>query len=167
LGVEYNKKSTLKCLFVCTLALPRTQEFLFTQQQQRPDLARLMQMTAQAQAAQLGPAGPAAAAAVAGIPPGLLPGHPGAPPVSATPVPPHGLPTTLSLLAGIPTSLATSMPAGGLPHPAFASLLAQQKPGLPHGAEAAAAAAAAAARAKEEELKRALESNGGKLLSKL
>ena len=82
----------------------------FFQQQQRPDLARLMQMHAQAQAGQLAPGGPA------GLPPGLLAGHPGAP---------TGLPTTMSLLAGIPTSAAPSL-AG--PHPAFASLLAAQKP---------------------------------------
>ena len=60
------------------------------QQQQRPDLARLMQIHAQAQAGQLAP-GPGPA----GLPPGLLAGHPGAP---------TGLPTTMSLLAGIPTS---------------------------------------------------------------
>ena len=71
-----------------------------------------MQIHAQAQAGQLAPgAGPA------GLPPGLLAGHPGAP---------TGLPTTMSLLAGIPTSAATPSLAG--PHPAFASLLAAQKP---------------------------------------
>ena len=83
---------------------------IFFQQQQRPDLARLMQIHAQAQAGQLAPGGPA------GLPPGLLAGHPGAP---------AGLPTTMSLLAGIPTTAAPSL-AG--PHPAFASLLAAQKP---------------------------------------
>lgn len=81
------------------------------QQQQRPDLARLMQIHAQAQAGQLAP-GPGPA----GLPPGLLAGHPGAP---------TGLPTTMSLLAGIPTSATPSL-AGA--HPAFASLLAAQKP---------------------------------------
>ena len=81
------------------------------QQQQRPDLARLMQIHAQAQAGQLAP-GPGPA----GLPPGLLGGHPGAP---------AGLPTTMSLLAGIPTSATPSL-AGA--HPAFASLLAAQKP---------------------------------------
>ncbi|XP_059081773.1 protein groucho-like isoform X1 [Tigriopus californicus] len=80
-------------------------------QQQRPDLARLMQM--QAQANQLPPGGPG------GLPPGLFSGHPGGPM--------GGLPTTLSLLAGIPTSLAQAGP--NLSHHAFASLLAQQKPG--------------------------------------
>ena len=69
-----------------------------------------MQIHAQAQAGQLAPGGPA------GLPPGLLAGHPGAP---------SGLPTTMSLLAGIPTSATPSL-AG--PHPAFASLLAAQKP---------------------------------------
>ena len=115
---------------------------LFLQQQQRPDLARLMQMTAQAQAGQLPPGGPA------GLPPGLLAaGHPNAPGAAAAAAAAAGLPTTLSLLAGIPTSLAQSGPS--LPHPAFASLLAQQKPG------------ADLAKAKEEELKRAAETNGG------
>ena len=68
-----------------------------------------MQIHAQAQAGQLAQGGPT------GLPPGLL-GHPGAP---------SGLPTTMSLLAGIPTSATPSL-AG--PHPAFASLLAAQKP---------------------------------------
>ena len=70
-----------------------------------------MQIHAQAQAGQLAP-GPGPA----GLPPGLLAGHPGAP---------TGLPTTMSLLAGIPTSATPSL-AGA--HPAFASLLAAQKP---------------------------------------
>lgn len=99
-----------------------------------------MQMQAQAQAGQLPPGVPG------GIPPGLLQaagGHPGA----------AGLPTSLSLLAGIPTSLAQAGPS--LPHPAFASLLAQ-KPG---GMEALAA------KAREEEAKMkaamaAAETNG-------
>lgn len=98
---------------------------------QRPDLARLMQMHAQATAGQL-QAGPT------GLPPGLLAGHPGAPP--------GGIPASLSLLNGIPTSLST-------PHPAFASLLAQQKPAVPDPA-------VLMARSREEELKR--ESNGSK-----
>ena len=94
-----------------------------------------MQIHAQAQAGQLAQGAPA------GLPPGLLAGHPGAPPA--------GLPTTMSLLAGIPTSLSQ---AG--PHPAFASLLAQQKP---------AADPMAAAKAREDELKRpAPDTNGGK-----
>jgi hypothetical protein len=100
---------------------------------QRPDLARLMQMHAQATAGQL-PGGPA------GIPPGLLAGHPAAPP--------GGIPASLSLLTGIPTSLST-------PHPAFASLLAQQKPAGPDPA-------LLLARSREEDLKR--EANGGQCL---
>ena len=70
-----------------------------------------MQIHAQAQAGQLAPGLPA------GLPPGLLGGHPGAPPSS--------IPTTMSLLAGIQNSGTPSL-AG--PHPAFASLLAAQKP---------------------------------------
>lgn len=124
----------------------------FQQQQQRPDLTRLIQLSAQAQVAPGGPAG------AAGLPPGLLAaGHPAGVPVSAPP----GLPNTLSLLAGIPTSLAQQVAgnpaavaaAANLPHPAFASLLAQQKPGAVHEA---------IAKAKEEELKRVIETNGGK-----
>ncbi len=129
---------------------------LTLQQQQRPDLARLMQLSAQAQS---GPAG------AAGLPPGLLAGHPGVPPAAAAAAaaaPPPGLPTTLSLLAGIPTSLAQQVAANpaaaaaaaNLPHPAFASLLAQQKPGAVHEA---------IAKAKEEELKRVMETNGGEI----
>ncbi len=57
--------------------------FIFQQTQQRPDLARLMQLHAAA--------GAAAPAAPAGLPPGLLPGPPGAPG-------PAGLPQ--ALLAG-------------------------------------------------------------------
>lgn len=60
-----------------------------------------------------------------------------------------GLPTTLSLLAGIPTSLAQAGP--NLSHHAFASLLAQQKPG--GGPDS---------HRKEDDSKRA-EANGGKL----
>eukprot|EP00094_Tigriopus_californicus_P003433 TCALIF_03302-PA protein Name:"Similar to TLE1 Transducin-like enhancer protein 1 (Homo sapiens)" AED:0.14 eAED:0.14 QI:321/1/0.83/1/1/1/6/0/268 len=101
-------------------------------QQQRPDLARLMQM--QAQANQLPPGGPG------GLPPGLFSGHPGGPM--------GGLPTTLSLLAGIPTSLAQAGP--NLSHHAFASLLAQQKPG--GGPDS---------HRKDEDTKRT-EANGGK-----
>jgi hypothetical protein len=88
-------------------------------------------MHAQATAGQL-QAGPT------GLPPGLLAGHPGAPP--------GGIPASLSLLTGIPTSLST-------PHPAFASLLAQQKPAVPDPA-------VLMARSREEEMKR--ESNGSK-----
>ena len=79
--------------------------------------------------------------APAGIPPGLLAGHPAAPP--------GGIPASLSLLTGIPTSLST-------PHPAFASLLAQQKPAVPDPSMLLAR--------REEELKR--ESNGGNFLSR-
>ena len=90
------------------------------------------------------PPGPVGAAAVAGLPPGLLPGGPAGSP--------GALPTSIALLAGIPTSLAQ---AG--PHPAFASLLAQQKPNLDP----------ASLRPKDEELKRAMgilsaETNGSK-----
>lgn len=109
-----------------------------------------MQMHA-AQTAQLGALGQAP---VPGLPPGLL-GHPGAA------VGPGGLPA--SLLGGIPTSLAQAVSAAGT-HPAFASLLAQQKPAVTAAAEhplAAAAAAAAAAKSREEELKRAADTNGG------
>ena len=75
----------------------------------------------------------------AALPPGLL-GGPGAGPA--------GLPTSIALLAGIPTSLAQ---AG--PHPAFASLLAQQKPTVPDPV----------IRPKDEELKRAIaDTNGSK-----
>ena len=72
---------------------------------------------------------------------------------------PPGLPTSMAgLLAGIPTSLAAQ---AGQPHPAFASLLAQQKPSLDIGA---------LAKAKDEELKRTIaamtnplvETNGSK-----
>ncbi len=110
-------------------------------QQQRPDIARLMQL----QASQLPPAGPP------GLPPGLLSGHPGAP----------GLPTSLALLAGLPASLTQAGPA--LPHPAFASLLAQQKPGAAAAAAAAAAIAheMALARPKEDEDRKRTETNGG------
>ena len=84
------------------------------------------------------PQGPAGLPA--GLPPGLLagPGAAGAP---------AGLPTSIpALLAGIPSSLAQ---AG--PHPAFASLLAQQKPSLD------------IPRPKDEELKRAIaDTNGSK-----
>ena len=73
-------------------------------------------MQLHASAAQGLPPGPA------GLPPGLLPGTPGI----GTP---GGLPTSLALLAGIPTSLAQAGPQLGA-HPAFASLLAQQKPTL-------------------------------------
>ena len=93
-----------------------------------------MQMHAQATAGQL-QAGPT------GLPPGLLAGHPGAPP--------GGIPASLSLLTGIPSSLST-------PHPAFASLLAQQKPALVPDA------ALLMARSREEEMKR--ESNGGMVI---
>jgi len=89
-----------------------------------------MQMHAQATAGQI-PGAPT------GIPPGLLAGHPAAPP--------GGIPASLSLLTGIPTSLST-------PHPAFASLLAQQKPAVPDPTAVLMAR-------REEELKR--ESNGG------
>ena len=152
--------------------------FIFVlQQQQRPDLARLMQLSAQAQVAPGGPAAnaAAAAAAAASLPPGLLAGHPGAAPGAAAAAAaaagaPPGLPSTLSLLASaIPTSLAqqaaaanaavaanpaAAAAAANLPHPAFASLLAQQKPGPGSLQEAVA-------KAKEEELKRAMETNGG------
>ena len=108
-----------------------------------------MQMQAQQAAASQLPQGPpgAAPAAPGGLPPGLLgaaaaaagaAGHPGSPNVAAVQAAAAaaaaaaaGLPNTLSLqslLAGIPTSQPASQP--NLPHPAFASLLAQQKPGL-------------------------------------
>ena len=110
------------------------------QQQQRPDLARLMQIHAQAQAGQLAPGLPA------GLPPGLLGGHPGAPPAS--------IPTTMSLLAGIQNSGTPSL-AG--PHPAFASLLAAQKP-TPDPL--------AVAKSIDIDLKRAAaDTNGGNILS--
>ena len=102
-----------------------------------------MQLQAQAQAGQLPPGG---------LPPGLLSGHPGANPGAAA------LSNSLSLLGGIPTSLAQAGP--NLPHPAFASLLAQ-KPGA-DGLAAAAAAAAAAKSREEADVKKSLEANGGK-----
>lgn len=85
------------------------------------------------------------ASAAGGLPPGapggLPPGLLGANPAAAA-----GIPTSIALLAGIPSSLAQ---AG--PHPAFASLLAQQKPTLD------------VPRPKDEELKRAIaETNGSK-----
>ena len=114
-----------------------------------------MQAQQQAQAAatagQLPPGAPGAAGAGAqgALPPGLLSAavaaggaHPGSPnaaavqaAAAAAAAAAAGLPNTLSLqslLAGIPTSgAATPMgAAANLPHPAFASLLAQQKPGL-------------------------------------
>ena len=119
----------------------------FLQQQQRPDLARLMQLhAAGAAGAGLPPGAPA------GLPPGLL-GGPGAAaaaaanPAAAAAAAAAGLPTSIpALLAGIPSSLAQ---AG--PHPAFASLLAQQKPSLD------------VPRPKDEELKRAIaDTNGSK-----
>ena len=92
------------------------------QQTQRPDLARLMQIHASAAGGL--PPGPA------GLPPGLLGGAGATPPSLPAGLPgglpaglPAGLPTSIALLAGIPSSLAQ---AGT--HPAFASLLAQQKP---------------------------------------
>ena len=120
-----------------------------------------MQMHA-AQTAQLGALGQAP---IPGLPPGLL-GHPGAV------VGPAGLPASLlgAAAAGIPTSLAQAVSAAGT-HPAFASLLAQQKPAVTSAATdhplAAAAAAAAAAKSREEELKRAADTNGGKTFVKL
>ena len=106
-------------------------------------MARLMQIHAQAQAGQLAPGAPT------GIPPGLLAGHPGAPPA--------GLPTSMSLLAGLPTTVAPSL-AGH--HPAFASLLAAQKP-TPDPL--------AIAKGVEIDLKRTVaDTNGGKIhISKL
>ena len=87
------------------------------------------------------------------LPPGLngLLGGPGAGPgPGGLPAGlPAGLPTSIALLAGIPTSLAQ---AGT--HPAFASLLAQQKPtpDIP-----------SILRPKDDELKRAIaETNGSK-----
>lgn len=117
---------------------------------------RIMQMQAQqAAASQLPPGAPGAAqAGPGGLPPGLLSalngaagaagatGHPGSPnaaavqaAAAAAAAAAAGLPNTLSLqslLAGIPTSGAPGLnpPGANLPHPAFASLLAQQKPGL-------------------------------------
>ena len=131
--------------------------FSLQQTQQRPDLARLMQLHASG----------AAAAAPAGLPPGLLPGPPGAPG-------PAGLPTALlagktgnsgsqpdtsdftDFFPGIPSSLAG-------PHPAFASLLAQQKPNPAEPAPLPAPPGAARP-SKDEELKKAIsEINGSKL----
>lgn len=88
------------------------------------------------------PPGPAA-----GLPPGLLPG---------APTGPAGLPSSIALLAGIPTSLAQAVAGGaGGPHPAFASLLAQQKPNLD--------ASQLRQPGKDEELKRAIaDTNGSK-----
>ena len=107
-----------------------------------------MQMQAQAQAGQLPPGAPA------GLPPGLLgaPGHPAA----------GGLPTSLSLLAGIPTSLAQAVAGSGaaanLPHPAFANLLAKQ----PAGAAEAALLAAKAREEAENNAKKAETNGSGK-----
>jgi len=116
------------------------------QTQQRPDLARLMQIhAASAQAGGMPPGGPAGVAAqLSGLPPGLLNGLniPGAGNPGGLP---GGLPTSIAQLAGIPTSMASLI--GGQPHPAFASLLAQQKPSLD---------ISSLARSKDEELKRAI-----------
>ena len=98
------------------------------------------------------PPGPSA------LPPGLLPGPTGAANPGVAAAAAAGLPTSIALLAGIPSSLAQ---AG--PHPAFASLLAQQKPSLDPSIRpsVAAVAAAAVAAGKDEELKRAIaETNG-------
>ena len=99
-------------------------------------LARLMQIHSSAAApGGLSQGGPGSAQ-IPGLPPGLL----NMPGVGTQP----GLPTSIALLAGIPTSLAQA----GQPHPAFASLLAQQKPSLDHSALVRSA--------KDEELKRAI-----------
>ena len=151
----------MQLFFLAPSSIVVTDTQLLFQQQQRPDLARLMQMHA-AQTAQLGALGQAP---IPGLPPGLL-GHPGAV------VGPAGLPASLlgAAAAGIPTSLAQAVSAAGT-HPAFASLLAQQKPAVTSAATdhplAAAAAAAAAAKSREEELKRAADTNGGKTFVKL
>lgn len=106
----------------------------FLQQTQRPDLARLMQIHASAATGL--PPGPA------GLPPGLL-GGPGGP---------GGLPSSIALLAGLPASLGQPGP-----HPAFASLLAQQKPNPDPSI-----------RSKDEELKRAIaDTNGSKCQTSL
>ena len=131
------------------LSLP-TSSVTKQQTQQRPDLARLMQIhAASAAAGGMPPGGPAGAAAqLPGLPPGLLnglnipgAGNPGGLPGGL----PSGLPTSIAQLAGIPTSMASLI--GGQPHPAFASLLAQQKPSLD---------ISTLARSKDEELKRAI-----------
>ncbi len=133
-------------------------------------MARLMQITAHAQAGQAGlaaqagqghpPGAAAAAAAAAGIPPGLLAGHPGAAAAAAAGIPVSS--AALSLLAGLPNSATTPGGSPNLPHPAFASLLAQQKPGSvpPPGA----ATLADALKSKEDDLKRPAE-NGGKKIN--
>ena len=82
------------------------------------------------------PQGGPGSAQIPGLPPGLL----NMPGIGTQP----GLPTSIALLAGIPTSLAQA----GQPHPAFASLLAQQKPSLDPSALVRSA--------KDEELKRAI-----------
>ena len=121
----------------------------------------------------------AAAAAPVGLPPGLL-GHPGAGAAAAAAAAaaggPGGLPASLlgaAAAGAIPTSLAQAVGAAAGaagPHPAFASLLAQQKPAVTSAAAAAAAAsdslaaaaaAAAAVKSREEELKRTADTNGG------
>ena len=94
-----------------------------------------MQIHASAAAAGGLPPGGPGAGQLPGLPPGLL----NVPGVGT----PAGLPTSIALLAGIPTSLAQA----GQPHPAFASLLAQQKPSLDPST---------LARSKDEELKRAI-----------
>lgn len=127
----------------------------FLQQQQRPDLARLMQMQAQAQAGAAGLPGGLPAGLPAGLFGGATPGQPS--PAGAGGAP--GLPTTLSLLAGIPTSLASSLAGGpgGLSHNAFVNLLAQQKPGG-NGPPTPLTPPSKG----DELLKRGLEMNGGK-----
>ena len=107
-----------------------------------------MQIHASAAGAVL-PGGTGLPGGPAGLPPGLLggPGMSANPAAAAAAAAAAGLPTSIpALLAGIPSSLAQ---AG--PHPAFASLLAQQKPSLD------------VPRPKDEELKRAIaDTNGSK-----
>ena len=116
---------------------------------QRPDIARLMQLHAQAQAGQAA----SIASLVNGPPglPGLPPGALGLPPGLQGLPPGLNIPTSLSssLLQGLPTSLSSSL--GGLGpnplHPALSML----KPQMPDPK-------------KEDELRKSLSESNGKSL---
>ena len=114
--------------------------------QQRPDIARLMQLHAQAQANLTPGSGPP------GLPPGLPPGALALPP--GLPGVPPGIPTSLStsLLSSLPTSIAASLSGlGPSPlHPALSML----KPQLPLEPK------------REEEVRKSLSESNGKLRRK-
>ena len=124
---------------------------------QRPDIARLMQLHAQAQAGQQ-----ASLASLVSAPPGL----PGLPPGAGLGLPPglqglQGLPPGLniptslssSLLQGLPTSIAASLgglvgPGANPLHPALSMLKPQLPPGVDHK--------------REDEIRKSLSESNGK-----